>query len=121
MSNRTSLAVHRHAAPKVVDRIHAIAREKFGYADLRPGQEQTIRHVLDGHDVLSIMPTGSGKSAVYQIAGLLTDGPVVVVSPLLALQKDQVDGINGRHVAEAALVNSRGGRGTRWGRWETGR
>ena len=62
--------------------------------------------MLDGHDVLSVMPTGSGKSAVYQIAGLLVNGPVVVVSPLVALQKDQVESINERHLAAAAVINS---------------
>ena len=117
MSNRKSPAVRPETLstaagtravgpPGVVDRIRKVARERFGYRHLRPGQEQTIRHVLDGHDVLSVMPTGSGKSAVYQIAGLLTDGPVVVVSPLVALQKDQVESINERHIADAAVVNS---------------
>ena len=106
MSNRKSTAVHRAGPQRAVNRIRQVAREKFGYAHLRPGQEQTIQHILDGHDVLSIMPTGSGKSAVYQIAGLLMDGAVVVVSPLLALQKDQVESINERHFAEAAVVNS---------------
>ncbi len=107
MSNGKSAAVHLDRSQPTVERIRKTARERFGYRTLRPGQEQTIRHVLGGHDVLSIMPTGSGKSAVYQIAGLMTDGPVVVVSPLVALQKDQVESINeGRSGATAAVVNS---------------
>ncbi|HEV7299796.1 MAG TPA: ATP-dependent DNA helicase RecQ [Tepidisphaeraceae bacterium] len=89
-----------------VDEIRRIAREKFGFESLRHGQEDVIKLVLEGRDVLSIMPTGSGKSAVYQIAGLLIDGPTVVISPLIALQKDQVESIEEKDVAEAAVVNS---------------
>ena len=106
MTNRKAKSVVKPAPAPTEDRIRKLAREAFGYEALRPGQEQTIRAVLDGHDVLSIMPTGSGKSAVYQIAGLLLDGPVVVVSPLIALQKDQVEHINHQHLAAAAVVNS---------------
>ncbi|NAZ74486.1 RecQ family ATP-dependent DNA helicase [Kineococcus sp. T13] len=69
------------------------AREAFGFRSLRPGQEEAMRAVLAGRDVLAVMPTGSGKSAVYQVPALLLEGPVVVVSPLIALQRDQVDGI----------------------------
>src|ERR671916_137079 len=83
-----------------------VARDKFGYESLRPGQEEVIRLVLDKHDTLSVMPTGSGKSAIYQIAGLKIGGPTVVVSPLIALQKDQVEYIQEQELAEAAVVNS---------------
>jgi ATP-dependent DNA helicase RecQ len=83
-----------------------LARERFGYRDLRPGQEEVIQLILDGHDVLSIMPTGAGKSAIYQMCGLLLDGPTIVVSPLIALQKDQVESIEDKNLPEAALVNS---------------
>ena len=83
-----------------------IARERFGYSDLRPGQEEIIQLILDGHDVLSIMPTGAGKSAIYQMCGLLLDGPTIVVSPLIALQKDQVESIGDKNLPKAALVNS---------------
>ncbi|HSV13442.1 MAG TPA: ATP-dependent DNA helicase RecQ [Tepidisphaeraceae bacterium] len=88
------------------NQLRQIAKQKFGYDELRPGQEQTIRSIVDGHDALSIMPTGSGKSAIYQIAGLLIDGPTVIVSPLIALQKDQKDSIEEAGIAEAAVVNS---------------
>lgn len=81
------------------------AREKFGFA-LRPEQEQAIETVLDRRDTLAVMPTGSGKSAIYQISGVLTAGPTIVVSPLIALQRDQVASIAGQEVAEAAVVNS---------------
>jgi ATP-dependent DNA helicase RecQ len=83
-----------------------VAREKFGYDELRPGQEEVIQLVLEGRDTLSVMPTGSGKSAIYQIAGLLVGGPTVVVSPLIALQKDQIEFIRERGLAGAAVVNS---------------
>ena len=83
-----------------------LARERFGYNDLRPGQEEVIKLILDAHDVLSIMPTGAGKSAIYQMCGLLLDGPTIVVSPLIALQKDQVESIEDKNLPEAALINS---------------
>ena len=62
--------------------------------------------MLSGRDTLCIMSTGSGKSAIYQLAGLLLDGPTVVVSPLIALQRDQVESIEGEDGVEAALLNS---------------
>src|SRR3954469_7098551 len=81
-----------------LDQIRKIARDKFDYDSLRPGQEATIMSLLDGHDTLSVMPTGSGKSAVYQIVGLLLNGPTVVISPLIALQKDQRDSIDAKQI-----------------------
>ncbi len=87
------------------DQIGRVAREVFGYEGLRPGQEQAIRAVLDGRDTLAVMPTGSGKSAIYQIAATLLPGPTVVVSPLIALQRDQVEGLAERGVDGAAEVN----------------
>ena len=86
--------------------IRRVAREKFGYESLRPGQEHVIKLVLDKRDTLSVMPTGSGKSAIYQICGLKIGGPTVVVSPLIALQKDQVEYIRDQDLAAAAVVNS---------------
>ncbi len=88
------------------DRIDRVARERFGYENLRPGQEEAIRSVLDGHDTLAVTPTGSGKSAIYQIAGLLIPGPTAVISPLIALQRDQVEGIEEQEAGGAAQVNS---------------
>jgi ATP-dependent DNA helicase RecQ len=86
--------------------IHKVARERFHFETLRPGQEEAISSVLDGRDTLVVQPTGSGKSAIYQIAGLLINGPTVVVSPLIALQKDQLDSIRDNDLADAAVVNS---------------
>ncbi len=83
-----------------------VARNNFGFESLRPGQAEAVSAVLDGHDTLVVQPTGSGKSAIYQIAGLMIDGATVVVSPLIALQKDQVDAIEGVQGAEAVAINS---------------
>lgn len=87
-------------------RVRRVAREVFGYQDLRPGQEAAIKAVLGGRDTLVVLPTGSGKSAIYQIAGMQVPGPTVVVSPLIALQRDQVDAIQAQEMGGAALVNS---------------
>ena len=89
-----------------MDRIERTAREVFGYEQLRPGQHEAVDAVLDGRDVLAVMSTGYGKSAIYQIAALLIPGPTVVVSPLLALQRDQVEELDAQAAGGAANVNS---------------
>jgi len=86
--------------------ITELAQDKLGYRNLRPGQLETIRLILAGHDTLSVMPTGSGKSAIYQIAALFIQGSTVIVSPLIALQKDQLESIRASGLAGAAIVNS---------------
>ena len=83
-----------------------IARAKLGIEQLRPGQEEAIAAVLAGHDTLAVMPTGSGKSAIYQIAAAIIPGVTVVVSPLIALQQDQVEAIAEADAGGAALLNS---------------
>src|SRR3954469_8523270 len=85
--------------------IEALARERLGFASLRPGQREGVEAVVAGHDALCVMSTGSGKSAIYQLAGLMIDGPTVVVSPLIALQRDQVEAAE-EGIAEAELINS---------------
>ena len=81
-------------------------REVFGYRSFRPGQEAVVADVLAGRDALVVMPTGGGKSICYQVPALVLDeGLTLVVSPLLALMKDQVDGLRAMGVA-AAAVNS---------------
>jgi ATP-dependent DNA helicase RecQ len=72
-------------------RIREFARDVLGFEDFRPGQEAAMQAVVGGRDTLAVLPSGAGKTAVYQVAGPLLDGPVVVVSPLIALQRDQVD------------------------------
>lgn len=86
--------------------IRRTAQEGLGFDKLRPGQQQLIEAVLAGRDTLAVMPTGSGKSAIYQIAGALIPGMTLVVSPLIALQKDQVDALAQGGVGEAAALNS---------------
>ena len=92
--------------PKRSAKITKIAQEKLGFDALRPGQEEAVQAVVAKHDTLVVQPTGSGKSAIYQIAGLLLEGATVIVSPLIALQKDQVDSIQEQHHEEALAVNS---------------
>jgi ATP-dependent DNA helicase RecQ len=87
-------------------RIERVAREAFGFERLRPGQLEAIEAVLEGRDALVVMSTGSGKSAIYQIAGLLVPGATVVVSPLIALQRDQVEDLADRAAGGAAQLNS---------------
>src|SRR3954467_7541496 len=87
-------------------RIERVAREAFGFSELRPGQREAIEAVLAGRDTLVVMSTGAGKSAIYQIAGVLIEGATVVVSPLIALQRDQVDDLAQRAAGGAAKLNS---------------
>jgi ATP-dependent DNA helicase RecQ len=86
--------------------IEEVAKQSFGYEKLRPGQREAIDSVLNGHDTLVVMPTGSGKSAIYQIAAQLLEGPTVVISPLIALQKDQSDHLEAHNAGGASVVNS---------------
>lgn len=72
-------------------RMLALGVSRFGIQAFRPGQADTIRHVRNGVDTLAIMPTGGGKSLCYQLPALVTDGVTLVVSPLIALMKDQQD------------------------------
>ncbi|ROR66468.1 RecQ family ATP-dependent DNA helicase [Agrococcus jenensis] len=78
----------------------------LGWAELRPGQREAVQAALDGHDVLAVMPTGHGKSAIYQLAAGLTDGLTIVVSPLIALQRDQVEQLGALGADPAVAVNS---------------
>src|SRR3954451_5243553 len=73
--------------------VQRVTREVFGHDRLFPGQEEAVRAVLEGRDVLLVSATGSGKSLTYQVAGVVIEGCTLVVSPLLALQKDQLDGL----------------------------
>jgi ATP-dependent DNA helicase RecQ len=75
-------------------RLRKVARKHFGWPSLRPGQFKPMRAVLRRHDALVVLPTGAGKSAIYQIPAVLLPGPTVVISPLLALQQDQIAALN---------------------------
>lgn len=87
--------------PRILD----ILKRVFGYDALRPGQDQVIDAVLAGEDVLAVMPTGAGKSMCYQLPALVRDGLAVVVSPLIALMRDQVAALRAVGV-EAGSLNS---------------
>ncbi|MEO3945522.1 DNA helicase RecQ [Gorillibacterium sp. CAU 1737] len=77
----------------------------YGYSSFRPGQDRLISSILDGHDVLGIMPTGGGKSICYQIPALLLPGVSLVVSPLISLMKDQIDSLTQMGIP-ATFINS---------------
>lgn len=91
-------------APTIAD-ARRVLRETWGYESFRPGQEEIIEAVLDGRDVLGVLPTGGGKSLCYQIPALLHEGFVLVVSPLISLMQDQVEGLQA-HGVEASFINS---------------
>ncbi|MEL6894976.1 MAG: RecQ family ATP-dependent DNA helicase, partial [Planctomycetota bacterium] len=79
--------------------------DRFGLESFRPGQQDVIQSVIQGRDVLCVMPTGGGKSLCYQLPSLARDGTTIVVSPLIALMKDQVDSLQQRGI-QAAMINS---------------
>ena len=85
--------------------IRQLARERLGFERLRPGQERAIAAAAAGRDVVAVLPTGGGKSAIYELAGLLRHGPTVVVSPLIALQDDQLAHLRAAGLA-ATVLNS---------------
>src|SRR6476619_2917445 len=80
--------------------------ESFGFASFRPGQEQVVEALLAGRSALAVFPTGGGKSLCYQLPALLLEGLTVVVSPLIALMKDQIDALAARGIAAARLASS---------------
>lgn len=88
-----------------MDRALDILKQYYGYSSFRDGQEEIIREILNGNDVLTIMPTGGGKSICYQVPALILDGITLVISPLISLMKDQVDNINNLGI-NSAYINS---------------
>ena len=105
-------------APATLEQSARTAREVFGWDDLLPGQAEAIDAVVGGRDTLVVFPTGAGKSAVYQIAGCELGGTTVVISPLLALQRDQIDSIDAAPDAPAAVaLNSRTSASARKAAW----
>jgi len=86
-----------------VSEIHDELLRSFGHSEFRSGQEAVIASLLEGRSALAIFPTGGGKSLCYQLPALLLDGLTLVVSPLIALMKDQVDSLQARGIAAARL------------------
>ena len=84
--------------------LRKVARQQFGWPSLRPGQFKPMRAVLRRRDALVVLPTGAGKSAIYQIPAVLLPGPTVVISPLLALQQDQITALNERNDGKIRAV-----------------
>ena len=92
--------------------IERLARERLGFDRLRPGQLPAIEALVNGRDVLAVLPTGGGKSAIYELAGLLGEGPTVVLSPLIALQDDQLAHLRAAGLP-AIVLNSQQSAGAR--------
>ncbi len=88
--------------PSIEDAVQVL-QEVWGYASFRPAQQEVLEGIFEGRDVLAILPTGGGKSLLYQVPALLGEGLVVVVSPLIALMQDQVEGLSRRGVKSVAI------------------
>ncbi|HEY6188531.1 MAG TPA: RecQ family ATP-dependent DNA helicase [Pyrinomonadaceae bacterium] len=90
--------------PTITDALAAL-HTYFGFEDFREGQREVVSAILEGHDTVVVMPTGGGKSLCYQLPALMMEGATVVVSPLIALMKDQVDALHARGLP-ATFINS---------------
>src|SRR6516162_3577605 len=86
--------------------LHLALQEKFGFEAFYPGQEEVVSRVMSGQDTLAILATGAGKSLTYQLPALLLEGTTVVVSPLIALMKDQLDMLKERGIKQVVALNS---------------
>jgi ATP-dependent DNA helicase RecQ len=86
--------------------LRAALREKFGFESFQPGQEEVLNRVVAGGDTLAILATGAGKSLTYQLPALLLNGTTVVVSPLIALMKDQIDMLRELGITDVVALNS---------------
>src|SRR5580658_390595 len=90
----------------MMDELKKVIQKHWGYATLRPLQGESMQAVLDGRDSLLVLPTGGGKSLCYQAPAVLRGGTTVVVSPLIALMKDQVDSLRACGIAAAQIDSS---------------
>src|SRR5690606_37605089 len=85
--------------------IQEILLKYWGHSRFRPLQSEIIQSVLEGHDTLALLPTGGGKSVCFQVPALYRDGICVVISPLIALMKDQVENLRKKNIKAAAVVS----------------
>lgn len=81
---------------------HHLLQQYFGYSELKPSQKMVVEHLLAGQDTVAVLPTGMGKSLIYQLVGLAQPGLTIVISPLLALMFDQVRQLQERHISAAS-------------------
>jgi ATP-dependent DNA helicase RecQ len=92
--------------PELAAEVWAVLREHFGYDSFRPGQAAVVDRVLRGQSVLAVLPTGAGKSLTYQLPALLLPGATLVLSPLIALMKDQIDNLPPALAERATTIHS---------------
>ena len=85
--------------------IHQILEKYWGYKSFRPLQEDIINSVIEGNDTLALLPTGGGKSICFQVPALQLDGICIVITPLIALMKDQVENLKKRNIKAAAIYS----------------
>ena len=85
---------------------HEILEKYWGFRSFRPSQEEIINSVLAGNDTLALLPTGGGKSICFQVPGLVNDGICIVVSPLIALMKDQVENLTQKGIKAIAITSA---------------
>ncbi len=88
------------------DQLHKLLQTHFGFADFRPGQLPTLTAVLNGEPTLAVLPTGAGKSLLYQLPRYVIQAPIVIVSPLISLMQDQVNRIREHGHGRAVMLNS---------------
>lgn len=89
----------------MLEQAKSLLEHYFGYPDFRPGQQETIHHLLQQKNTLAVMPTGGGKSICYQIPGIQLKGTAIIISPLISLMKDQVDALQATGI-HATYINS---------------
>ena len=92
--------------PEVIKARLEELRQMFGFRRWRPGQLETMRSLIEGSDLLAVLPTGSGKSITFQIPALLSPGITLVISPLVALMNDQVENLRARGITKVAAIHS---------------
>lgn len=106
--NTRTMDTPEEAGEQGMDGVLETLERYFGFTSLRPGQDEVVEAVMQGRDALAIMPTGGGKSLCYQLPALCRGGVTIVVSPLIALMKDQVDALVARGIPAAAINSSLG-------------